>query len=144
MFMKQFLFNCFLHICEYKGAVQMHSSHAADQRLFSYTDSIIPQLPKSKISSVKSSSVVVQPGLCRTWSNTQKTSFLVIRLMLLRDPARQLGCLIQNQKVLLILKRVGRNRSHDSYDMSLVVRKPIFRVSDQLRHKPGCMATEDG
>ena len=27
--------------------------------------------------------------------------------------------------------------------MSLVVRKPVFRVSDQVRHKPGYTATED-
>ena len=27
---------------------------------------------------------------------------------------------------------------------SLVVRKPVFGVSDQVRHKPGCTATEDG
>ena len=26
---------------------------------------------------------------------------------------------------------------------SLVVRKPVFGVSDQVRHKPGCTATED-
>ena len=31
-----------------------------------------------------------------------------------------------------------------SRDMSLVVRKPVFGVSDQVRHKPGCTATEDG
>ena len=28
--------------------------------------------------------------------------------------------------------------------MSLVVRKPVFGVSDQVPHKPGCTATEDG
>ena len=27
--------------------------------------------------------------------------------------------------------------------MSLVVRKPVFRVSDQIRHEPGCTTTED-
>ena len=27
--------------------------------------------------------------------------------------------------------------------MSLIVRKPVFGVSDQVRHKPGCTATED-
>ena len=27
--------------------------------------------------------------------------------------------------------------------LSLVVRKPVFGVSDQVRHKPGCTATED-
>ena len=28
--------------------------------------------------------------------------------------------------------------------MSLIVRKPVFEVSDQVRHKQGCTATEDG
>ena len=31
-----------------------------------------------------------------------------------------------------------------SHEMSLVVRKPVFGVSDQVRHKPGCTITEDG
>ena len=30
------------------------------------------------------------------------------------------------------------------YNKSLVVRKPVFGVSEQVRHKPGCTATEDG
>ena len=34
--------------------------------------------------------------------------------------------------------------SHDSYEMSLVVRKPVFGVSDQAPHKPSCTATQDG
>ena len=28
--------------------------------------------------------------------------------------------------------------------MSIVVRKPVFGVSDQVRHKSGCTTTEDG
>ena len=28
--------------------------------------------------------------------------------------------------------------------MSPVLRKPVFGVSDQVRHKPGCTATQDG
>ena len=28
--------------------------------------------------------------------------------------------------------------------LSLVVRKPVFGVSDQVPHKPGCTFTEDG
>ena len=36
---------------------------------------------------------------------------------------------------------VGKTRS---YHMSLVVRKPVFRVSDLVRHKPGCTVTDDG
>ena len=30
------------------------------------------------------------------------------------------------------------------YNLSLVVRKPVFGVSDQVRHKPGCTTIEDG
>ena len=43
----------------------------ADQRLcFRYTDSTIPLLSKSKISSLKPSSVTAQAGLCQTCSKT--------------------------------------------------------------------------
>ena len=40
----------------------------------------------------------------------------------------------------------GASVSEDDsdYDMSLVVRKPVFGVSDQALHKPGCTVTEDG
>ena len=59
-----------------KDADQLRSNCAADQRLcFRHTDSTIPLLPKSEISSVP-----VQPGLCRTWSETPKTGFLRTRL----------------------------------------------------------------
>ena len=34
--------------------------------------------------------------------------------------------------------------STSSRQMSLVARKPVFGVSDQVRHKPGCTTTEDG
>ena len=56
------------NICigENKGADQLSSNCKADQRLcFRYTDSTIPLLSKSKISSLLPSSVTVQPGLCR-------------------------------------------------------------------------------
>ena len=44
---------------------------AADQRLcFPYVDSTIPLLSKSKISCLQPSSVLVQLGLCLTWSET--------------------------------------------------------------------------
>ena len=55
--------------CQNKNADPLRSNCAADQRLcFRYTDSMIPLLPKSEISSFKPSSVAVQPGLCQTWS----------------------------------------------------------------------------
>ena len=51
----------------------------ADQRLcIAYIDSKFPPLPKSEISSIYSS-VAVQPGLCRTLSETPKPDFLLTR-----------------------------------------------------------------
>ena len=68
-------------ICENKDADQLRGDREADQRLcFRYTDSTIPLFPKCEISSLKPSFVVVQLGLCRTWSETSKTGFLTTRL----------------------------------------------------------------
>ena len=65
-------------------------SREADQRLrFRYTDSTIPLLPESEISSLLLSSVSVQPGLCRIWSETPKTGFLTTRLILLLKSGRK-------------------------------------------------------
>ena len=73
-------------ICENKDADQLPGNREADQRLcFRYTDSTIPLLPKSEISSILLSSVAVQPGLCRTWSETPKTGFLATRLKSIND-----------------------------------------------------------
>ena len=70
-------------ICENKDADQLRGNHEADQCLcFRYTDSTIPLLSKSKISSLLPYSVTVQPGLCQTWSETPKTGFLRTRLIL--------------------------------------------------------------
>ena len=70
-------------IGENKGADQLRSNYEADQRLcFRYTDSTIPLLSKSKISSLQPSSVAVQPGLCWTWSEPQIAGFLRHRLKL--------------------------------------------------------------
>ena len=47
----------------------------------------------------------------------------------------------------LTCKRIVQNQWSHGYDLeyvSLVVRKPDFGVSDQVPHKPGCTATEDG
>ena len=63
-------------ICENKDADQLRGNREADQRLcFRYIDSTIPLLPKYEISSFQPSCLVVQPGLCRTWSETLKTGF---------------------------------------------------------------------
>ena len=72
----------YLH-SENKDTDQLRGNREADQGLcFRYMDSTIPLLPKSEISSLQPSSVVVQPGLRRTWSETPKTGFLTMRLIL--------------------------------------------------------------
>ena len=69
-------------IYENKDTDQLRGNREADQRLcFRYTNSTIPLLPKSGISILQPSSVVVQPGLCQTWSETPKTGFLTTRLI---------------------------------------------------------------
>ena len=68
-------------ICENKDADQLRGNREADQRLcFRYTDTTIPLLSKSEISSFYPSSVAVQPDLCGTWLETPKTGFLTTRL----------------------------------------------------------------
>ena len=70
-------------ICENKDAHQFRGNGEADQRLcFRYIDSTIPLLSKSEISSLYPSSVAVQPGLCRTWSET-RTSFVELQSLML-------------------------------------------------------------
>ena len=68
-------------ISENKDADQLRGDREADQRLcFRYLDSTISLLPKYKISSLYPSYVAVQPGLCRTGSETPNTGFLTTRL----------------------------------------------------------------
>ena len=63
-------------ICENKDADQLRGNREADQRLcFRFIDSAIPLLSTSEISSLYPSSVAVQPGLCRTRSETRTLVF---------------------------------------------------------------------
>ena len=58
-------------IGENKDADQLRGNREADQRLcFRYSDSTIPLLLKTEISSFLHFSVTVQVGLCRTCSET--------------------------------------------------------------------------
>ena len=67
-------------ICENKDADQLRAKREADQRLcFRYCT--IPLLPKYEISSLLPSSMAVQSGLCRTWSETPKNGFITTRLI---------------------------------------------------------------
>ena len=70
--------NGFLHMRKQR----LRSASLLHQRLcFLYIDSTIPLLSTYEISSLKPSSVVVQPGLCRTWWKSPKTGFLTTRLI---------------------------------------------------------------
>ena len=54
-------------ICENKDADQLRGNREADQHLcFRYSDSTLPLLLNSKISSFQPASIAVQAGLCRT------------------------------------------------------------------------------
>ena len=71
-------------ICENKDADQLRGNREANQCIcFRYTDSTIPLIPKSDISSLQPSSVAIKPGLCWTWSETPKTGFLTTRLKII-------------------------------------------------------------
>ena len=89
----------FAYICENegenKGADQLRSDHVvADQRLcFRYIDSTIPLLPKSEIPSFYPSSVVVQLGLCLTWSDTPDMFLRDAVPVLLQYSSPGAGCL---------------------------------------------------
>ena len=66
---------------ENKDADQLRGNREADQRLcFCYTDSTFPPLLIPKFSRFWVSSVTVQAGLCRTWSETQIVGFVTHRL----------------------------------------------------------------
>ena len=81
-------------LCENKGADQLRGNREADQRLcFRYTDSIFPLLLISEISSFYPASETVQPGLCRTLSETPKTGFLASRLILYHIQQLKLYCI---------------------------------------------------
>ena len=78
-------------ICKNKDADQLRGNRKADQRLcFRYTDSTICLLPIYEISSFYLSSVAAQPNLCGTWTETQKTGFLMTRLIYNRFTRRAL------------------------------------------------------
>ena len=58
-------------IGENKDADQLRGNREADQRLcFRYSDSTIPLLLKSEISSFQPASVAVQASLCLSWLET--------------------------------------------------------------------------
>ena len=89
--------------CTYaKTKTQISFNREADQRLcFRYIDSTIPLLPKYKVSSLYSSCLVVQSGLCLIRSETPKTGFLTTRLNCLLTVelvyARNMSLVVRNR-----------------------------------------------
>ena len=73
-------------ICQIIGADQLCGNRAADLRserlCFRYMiETTIPLFPKSKITNLKPSYMIVQPGMYRTWSEIA-TGFLTAWLLL--------------------------------------------------------------
>ena len=67
---------------ENKGADQLRSNCTADQRLcFRHTDSTIPLLLISKVSSLQLYAVTVQSGLLRTWSENPTCWFSHVKAL---------------------------------------------------------------
>ena len=119
-------------ICEKKDPDQLRGNREADQRLcFRYTDNTIPLLSKSEISSLKPSSVAVQPEWCRTRSETLETGFITTRLIYKKTCFPLMQAISKYIIVNYIPKTVWLCKMNNSY-MSLVVRKPVFGVSDQV------------
>ena len=129
-------------ICENKDADQLRGNREADQRIcFRYTDSTIRLLPKSEISSLSPSSVTAQPGLCGTWSETPKTGFPRTRLILSisTEILYQLAfCCNKFHMKTLSFPRLFQIITEPRHEKTNIL------VSDLVRHKPGCTATEDG
>ena len=127
-------------ICENKDADQLRGNREADQHLcFRYTDSTIPLLSKSNISSLLPSSVAEQPGLCRTWSETPKTGFLTTRLKLSLIMRKSASTPKDQPAVLSFFFCCCLDSNTTNVyiwtcdnDLSLVVRYPVFEVSDQV------------
>ena len=83
-------------IYENNDADQLRGNSEVDQRLcFRYTDSTIPLLIKSGISILQPSSAVVQPGLCRIWSETPSFMYKRVEKSGRIDP-RALGLRAEN------------------------------------------------
>ena len=68
---------------------------------------------------------ILHGRVCVMLSKLQKTLFVTVTL--------------------LKRKQICNNRFIKAFlNMSLVVRKAVFGVFDLVRHKPGCVVTEDG
>ena len=113
-------------LCENKGADQLRSNCEADQRLcFRFSDSTIPVLSKSKISSFKAAPVTVQAYLCQTWLETKLLVFL-------RTGSYVIACYSVCQT----------NRKNARYISELRHEKTNSIALEQVPHKPSCTRLE--
>ena len=84
--------------------------------------------------------MAVQHSLCRTGLETPNTGFLAMRLMY--------GCVYLEEKIVLLNVFISNKTKSSNCTKKHVMRKQIFCqnlysvVSNQVRHKPGCRATE--
>ena len=137
-------------ICENKDADQLRSHREADLiSAFVFAIQIVQSLyylnPEFQASSHLLwlySPVYVRPGqkprrpvFSQRGSYCKPTFFMAFRLCIF---------VFTNIFVLIYFHDYAKKKHSMSSQMSLVVRKPVFGVSDQVRHKSGCTATEDG
>ena len=133
---------CFCHMQTTKAQISLHIRALISAFAVYFLDSIILPVSISKISSLYLAPVAVQAGSCLTWSQTRKTDLLVTRLISKQTRLRG-GCtsLQSHQNFCCLHKQRQRARDLRPY-LSLITRKPVFRVSDRIRLKPACSATE--
>ena len=129
--------------CKNKDADQLRGNREADQRLcFRYTDSTIHLLSKYEISSLLAIFCGCTARFVLDLGGNPEDRFSHNEAQSPSVPChcRDIPCHCRDSAE--VKTQQFENQSFDH--LSLVVRKPVFRVSDQVRHKQGCTATEDG
>ena len=111
----------FLHMQKHRHRSASRLPRSLSAPLFRDTDSTFTLLPKSEFSSHYPYSVTVQPGLCRTWSESLKTSFLTTRLNILLPyiDGHRCSCLTIKYTCRKHFKRYG-SRAIKSHSKSLL------------------------
>ena len=123
--------------CENKSADQLHGNCAADQHLcFCNIDSTIPLLPKFQASSHLL--WLYSPVCGRAGLKPQRQVFSPCGFYLLDESLK-----LTLKFSVLLLEHPETKLIKTLYQLSLIVRKPVCRVSDQVPHKLGCTTTED-
>ena len=79
-------------------------------------------------------SLTVQASLCQAWSETPDKGFIASRLICHNNEILPLVFSIQVRQNV----RTKRLPFGGIFDLSRDARKPVFGVSDQVRHKPAC------